>query len=196
MKKLSVACLCFILCLLCPVGCTDKTDKHGFYAQSTLNKNFIPDLPKIKSDGKTSLNQGRFTFTTTEKEFEEYLNSVYDYLASCSFEYFGYPTEVFSTLFGGAPKCTFEFGYELSDFQTLIALSIKGEDIYEEAKTGKHYFFVWGKEGADNQSKNDRQQIVNARYLQIGCYPHDDYVYVYMELKYSLMDYTFYLSSD
>ena len=178
------------------VGCTDKTDEDGFYVQKTLNDNFIPDLPKIKRDGKTSLNQGRFTFTTTQKEFDEYLNSVYDYLVSCSFEYFGYPSGVLSTFFGGAPRCTFEYGSKLSDFQTLIAFSIKGSDIYEEAKTGKHYFFVWGKEGVKEQS-DGLSQIVNARYLQIGCYTLDkNYVSAYMELKYSLMDYTFFLKAD
>ena len=196
MKRFSVIFLCLFFCLFSLLGCTDKTDKDGFYAQSTLNNNFIPDLPKIKSDGETSLKEGRFSFTTTKDGFDEYLNSVYDYLVGCSFEFLGYPTEVFSTLFGGAPKCTFEFGNELSDFQTDIAFSTSGSDIYEQARTGTHYFFVWGNEGINqNTEGNGYQQIVNAKY-QIGYYSREGYVTAYMVLKHTLMDYTFYLSAD
>ena len=137
------------------------------------------------------MNQGRFTFTTTEEKFDEYLNSVYDYLVSRSFEYFGYPTEILTTFFGGAPKCVFEYGNELNDFQTKIAF-------YGSSKEpeGIHYFFVWGNEGIDEHSENDRRQIVNSRYLQIGYFPHEDYVSAYIKLEYALMDYTFFLSAD
>lgn len=187
MKRFSVVFICIFLCFFCFVGCGDQADEDGFFDQSTLNKNLIPDLPKIKSDGETSLKQGRFTFTTSEEEFVEYVESVYDYLVACSFEYFGYPTKVLATLFGGAPKCAFEYGNELSDFQTKIAfyhMSNKPE--------GVHYFFVWGNNGIDDEDS----RILNARYLQIGFFPHEDYVSAYIELPYALMDYIFFLSAD
>lgn len=196
MKRLSAVFLCVLLCICCLVGCDDKTDEYGFYAQSTLNKNLIPDLPKRKNDGETSVKQGRYGFTTTKEEFDEYLKSVYEYLISCSFEYFGYPTKVLGTFFGGAPKCSFAYGNELSDFETDIAFSMSGSDIYEQARRGTHYFFVWGNEGV-NEDSSSSSQIVNARYLQIGCYPLDEEnVSAYLKLEYSLMDYTFYLRAD
>ena len=193
MKRFAVIFLSLFLCLFCLVGCGDRTDRYGFYAQSTLNRNLIPNLPKVRSDGKTSLNEGVFTFTTTQEEFDEYLNSVYDYLVSCSFEYFGYPTEVLGTFFGGAPECAFAYGSELSDFKM-------DESFFQslgQSAASMDYFFVWGNNGINESTGSaGYPQIVNARYLQIGCYAHEGYVNAYMRLKYALMDYTFYLPVD
>lgn len=197
MKRILPVLLCAVFCMFCLVGCGEKTDKYGFYAQSTLNKNFIPDLPKRKSDNKQSVKDGRFQFTATQEEFNEYLNAVYEYLVSCSFDYFGYPTKVLGTFFGGAPKCSFAYGNELHDFQTDIAISTSSGDLSEQAAIGTHYFFVWGNEGVKEQSDGSRQ-IVNAKYLQIGCRTdgQGEQVSAYMRLKHTLMDYTFYLIVD
>ena len=189
MKRFSVMLLCSFLCLCCLAGCGGGTDKYGFYSQRTLKKNLIPDLPKIQTGRMGDAN--RFYFRSTQEEFDEYLQSVYEYLAGCSFEYFGYPTEVFSTFFGGAPRCYFAFGTELSDFQTNIDIPLaESNDI-----AGKHYFFVWGNQGVDEEADGGRQ-IVNAKYLKIGCYFYEDHVSAYMDLKYALMDYTFFLPTD
>ena len=189
MKRFSVLLLCSFLCLFCFAGCGEGTDKYGFYSQRTLEKNLIPDLPKIQTGHMGDAQ--RFYFYPTGEEFEEYLQSVYDYLVGCSFEYFGYPTEVITTFFGGAPKCYFASGTELSDFQSNIAFYQSSN----KTPDGAHYFFVWGNQGINEDSDGD-VQIVNARYLQIGYYPDEGYVNAYMQLKSSLMDYTFYLLAD
>ena len=197
MRRFSVVFLSLILCLCSLVGCAERKDKYGFYHQSTLNKNLIPDLPKIRSGGKTSLEHGRFVFSTTEEKFDEYLMSVYDYLVSCSFEYFGYPIEVLQHAFIVDTQYAFAYGSELSDFQTDIDLLEDG--FYEKDITGKHFFFVWGNEGISDEIEfGGYNQIINAKFMKIGFWPLDSEgnVSAYIELKYVVFCSLFYLPAD
>lgn len=199
MRRFSVVFLSLILCLCSLVGCAERKDKYGFYHQSTLNKNLIPDLPKIRSGGKTSLEHGGFGFTTTKEEFDEYLKSVYDYLVSCSFEYFGYPTEELRPANIVDAQYAFAYGNELSDFQTDIAYPQEGDSTDEQARRATHYFFVWGNDGInENTEFGGYNQIINARFLKIGYWPLDSEgnVSAYMELKYVVFSSLFYLPAD
>ena len=190
MKKIIALCLCVLLCLLCLAGCVDEKAKDGFFSQRTLNKFLIPNLPRIGNKSESTLRHNHFAFETTVAEFGEYVESVYDYLVSCSFKHLGYHSGVVREFWTDLRYYSFEYGTELSDFQF-------GELYYE---------FVWSNSGTEVDEQEGLLEILNANYIRIwglwveghheGEYHEDDVIRMCIELPYGLFKDRFFIVSD
>lgn len=181
-KRITVLFLGIIFSLSFFSGC-ELSDRYGFYHQSMLNRYYIPDLPKIRKDD-TSLENGKFAYIATDTEYMDYVESVYEYLVSCSFEYLGYPTKVIS----GAPWANYEIelGTELEDFKIT-------KELYDGIDHGDiEYFFVWGND-LDNEYSS---LITKGGYMKIKHYTGAVKHYnTFIELPYSLIGTQFYLAN-
>lgn len=114
------------------VGClNEKTDQYGFFTQWKLITLRVPKLPKIQSDQPTKMDINRFLYMTTEEEFNDYINRVYEYLISRSFPYLWTAVQT-GSFFGGAGSFRLEQAAQLSDYN-------QGDE------TEPNYFFVWGR---------------------------------------------------
>lgn len=187
MKKSVIAILLSgVLCcsLVSFAGCkVGKPDKNGFFSQRTLDRNLIPDLPKIKKPiEETNFKNGTFSYNTTESEYRNYVGQVFEYLSSCGFTYFGTAKEEISNFFGGAQRYSFEAGTELNDFGQYC------EELFGDSTD---YFFVWGNELTESSI------IEGSYYMEMGHTIRSEGGYrAYISLSYYLMDYTFYVQDE
>ena len=107
-----------------------KPSKDAFFAQNVLDNARVPDLPRIVCEAGVKEYGKIYHFRSTEEDYKNYLETVYQYLGSRGFEYFGYKGEEVSSFFGAMPQYELlaDRG-QLSDYQTG----------YEGG-----YVFVWG----------------------------------------------------
>ena len=150
-----------------------------FFSKSVLEENLVPDLPRIKSVFAYKENKRLYRFKTTEDEFNNYVSSVYEYLYSLNFKYFGYRGEEISSFFGGAPTYEFYLGSELSDFK------------YTEDRGGHKlencYVFVWA-----NEINSETNKLSGDHYLELQYYTHKTGAFeynVYIDLNFGIQSY-------
>lgn len=176
------------------VGCElfeTKTDEYGFFADEELGS--LSDMPKIRSDKPTKMMYGKFCYTATQEEFNNYVHSLYDYLVSKEYSYFGTPTKVLGSFFGIGLECELEIGEQLDDFLA--------RDLYtgDSVKAANSYFFVLGDTLIDdNKHAANGYAQVKGRYLNIyyttkTVSEDDGFTWnACIELPHGLYDYTFY----
>lgn len=176
MKKIlliiALVMIAIIPCSLC--ACTNDSGKY-FFSKSVLEDNLVPDLPKIACEKAEKEYSKVYRFKTMEENFNNYVSSVYEYLCSLNFEYFGYRGEELSSFFGGSPTYEFFIGSELSDFK------------YTENRHGSKlencYVFVWA-----NDIDTDTNNLRSKHYLELSYYSDREFN-VYMDLNFVLDSY-------
>ena len=174
MKKIlltiSLVMTIIISCSLC--ACNKD---RNFFSKSVLEDNLVPDLPRIKCEMAEREYSKVYRFKTTEENFNNYVSSVYAYLCSLNFEYFGYRGKELSSFFGASPTYEFHIGSELSDYK------------YIEDRAGHKlencYVFVWA-----NDIDADTNNLRSKHYLEL-MYFSDREFNVYMDLNFTLESY-------
>ena len=199
MKKSIAIVLILAMCILTTLftGCDffeTKTDEYGFFANEELGS--ISNMPKIRSDKPTKMKNGTFYYTTTQEDFDKYVNSLYEYFVSKEYNYWGTPVKIIDdTFFGASPRCEIELGENLEDF-----LSYKLEYYVKGERSTNSYFFVLGNELAENNDDApDGYTRVYGRYIRLAYLSRtstdeDSFTYnAYITLPHGLYDYSFYL---
>lgn len=199
MKKSITIVLILAMCVLATLftGCDlfeTKTDEYGFFADEELGS--IADMPKIRSDKPTKVENGTFYYTTTQEEFDSYVNSLYEYFVSKEYKYLGTPVKIIDdTFFGASPRCEIELGENLDDFLSYdLKFYVKGE------RSTNSYFFVLGHELAESDdSAPDGYTQVKGRYIRLAYLSYtskdeDGFTYnAYIKLPHGLYGYSFFL---
>ena len=115
MKKLIALCLFVSLCLCCFASCNSVYQENTWFAEGKLADCLISDLPKITKES-VNHNDENVYVSFTDDEFKAYVESVYDYLRSQEFKYFGTRGEQANTLAGVFTTYYFEPATELESF--------------------------------------------------------------------------------
>ena len=167
----------------CSVWLDNSVDEHGFFGQSRLDRLDIPDLPKIQSEQETTIRDGTFRYHTSLDSFEEYVESVYEYLISQKFDYFGYPSEYYNSWF------SIELNGNIEDFLNPAAYY---ECAPEKVLSGADniYFFVWGDE------EGYQPNLTLHNYIILGYDSQSDNKHnAFIRIPYHIMDFRFKLPS-
>ena len=98
MKKLSILILIF-LCIFALTGCGTRYEENVWYSQEKLEECLLTDLPIIEKPLLKRADEKVYT-SFTGKEFDAYVQSVYDYLKAQNFEYLGTRGHQKSSLMG------------------------------------------------------------------------------------------------
>ena len=137
MKKISVSIFILIFGLFL-TGCINN-DGYGFVKPSVLRKSGLSDIVKPSyTDTYKREDLGYCYFNSTQDEFEEYAEELYDYLLKKGLPYFGYSGEELNSLFGANAT------YELIPSSTLS--DHYQEHFYYDKLDTISYKFVFGKE--------------------------------------------------
>ena len=106
MKKLSVLILVF-LCIISLTGCATRYEENVWYSEEKLAECLLPNLPIIE---KPLLKREDWKVYTnlTKEEFDDYVQSVYDYLKAQNFEYLGTRGHQKSSLAGALASFYFQ----------------------------------------------------------------------------------------
>lgn len=193
MKKTISLILILVMCVFASIftGCEfweTKTDEYGFFANT--------DLPKIRSDKPTKMEYGTFYYTTTQEEFNQYVNLLYEHLISKEYEYLGTPVKIIDdTFFGASPRCEIELGEKLEDYLAYdLQFYVRGKRLTNS------YFFVLGNQLLeDKDGAPDGYTQVHGGYIKLGYSSHtstdkDGFTYnAYIKLPHGLYGYSFYL---
>ena len=115
MKKLLTLILTTVLCLCCLVSCGSKHRENTWFAEETLTKCLVDELPTIEKDYVNNNDQDIYV-NFTSKEREAYINEIYGYLKSQNFKYFGTRGAEETNLAGTFITYNFESASELSEF--------------------------------------------------------------------------------
>lgn len=115
MKKLLVLCLTAVVCLCCLSSCSSAHKENTWFSEERLTECYVGDLPAVTKDYVKHNDENIYVSFTTE-ERESYVNEIYEYLKSQSFEYFGTRGNQDSTLAGTFTTYYFEPASELSEF--------------------------------------------------------------------------------
>ena len=163
------------LCLSCVgfSGCY----RGPFFKKEHLQEHLVPYLPKPK----TLMWRYRgyeIKVKMTQDEFNDYVESVYEYLRSCNFERFGTRGEDNSSMFGVRYYVNVDV-HELSDF--YVTQHMASVDDY------KIYVFVWANE--TSELSGDYGSWI-AHYLELR-YDKDTDGKMYMNLCRPIVPYDF-----
>ncbi|MCH5180283.1 MAG: hypothetical protein J1F32_03650 [Erysipelotrichales bacterium] len=166
--------LSFLVIVMSLILSSCGNNSKYFFSKSVLEDNLVPDLPRINSTKVEKENSKTYRFHTTEEEFTDYVSSVYEYLCSLNFKYFGYRGDELLNFFGGAPVYEFHYGSELADFKLT---NNKGHEL------DNSYLFVWSNE-LDTKTNN----LSPKYYLQMSYFANRD-TNVYIDLNYVICAY-------
>lgn len=109
-------------------------ERNEFFTEATLRENLIPEMPQPIYRYAKKLNEHSFEWTMYDERFDAYLTSVYEYLQSCDFTYFGY--------------CNFNSGAEHSaTFDVFPSGSLSDHLCKDRENT---YVFAWANELDEN----------------------------------------------
>ena len=163
MKKFWISTALIVIALLsCSLGACKllKKPNETFFSQSVLTKCGIPDLPQINYEKAAKKYNKLYRYQTTEEDFNEYVATVYEYLRSLNFNYFGYRGKEIESLFGALPIYEFFIGTKLSDFK------------YTEDRFGNplknRYVFVWADE------VDESNMLCSMHYFELEYYESED----------------------
>ena len=166
-KRISIfALLAVLLFSVTLSGCSrlypwkTKPSKDAFFAQEVLDNACVPDLPRIACEAGVKKYGKVYHFRTTEEDYRNYLQTVYEYLGSRGFAYFGYEGEVISSFFGGMPQ------YEL--------LADRGQLSDYQTGYGGSYIFVWG------NKTDERGELIDGERIEIW---YSDTYFTFHELE-------------
>ena len=115
MKKLITLCLLISLCLCCFASCNGAYQENTWFAEEKLTDCLVSDLPKVTKESVNHNDENVFV-SFTDDEFKAYVESVYDYLRSQEFKYFGTRGEEKDSLAGMLTTYYFKPATELSEF--------------------------------------------------------------------------------
>ena len=118
MKKLLSLSLAVILCLTLLASCGSAHKENTWFSVEKLSDCLVGDLPTIEKDYVNSGGEDIYVYLT-DSEFKAYVKSVYDYLCSEEYKYFGTRGEQKNTLAGAFTTYYFEPATELESFRVL-----------------------------------------------------------------------------
>lgn len=128
------------------ISCSVSYDENVWFDDDLLETCIVPDLPKITNGDYLKENNDIY-FNMSIEEKLEYVNTVYSYLKTQNFKYFGTRGEEHSSLVGALTSYYFKPGTELIDFTF---------NRVETGKGGSTYIFVYS-----NGEKEDGMTIFN-----------------------------------
>ena len=109
--------LCLCLLLTCLTGCSGRYQENVWYSQQRLGECLVPELPAPKNRSYVNDRDADIYCFMNSSEFSGYVETIYDYLQSKNFAYFGTRGAMVNTLAGAFT--TYEFqpaGESLEDF--------------------------------------------------------------------------------
>ena len=131
--------LCILLVVFICLSCLSFSGcyRGPFFKKEHLAKHLVPDLPQPKA--LMWLYRGsEIEVRMTQEKFDQYVESVYEYLLSCNFARFGTRGELCSGLIGMTYYVNVDV-YKLSDFYILQEMADPSHNFYM-------YVFVWANE--------------------------------------------------
>ena len=149
-----------------------KPSKDAFFAQKVLDNALVPDLPRIVCEAGVKEYGKIYHFRTSQEDYQNYLETVYQYLGSRGFAYFGYEGEEISSFFGAMPK------YEL--------LADRGQLSDYQTGFGGSYIFVWGNKIDEEGNLLDGKRI-DIRYSDTYFTFHELECYVTIDLGFAIV---------
>ena len=115
MKNLLVLCLTALICLCCLTSCGSAHEENTWFSKEKLAECLVADLPTVTKE-YVNHSDRQIYVRFTDDEFEAYAKTVYDYLCSQDYKYFGTRGEMKDTLAGLGTSYYFEPATELSEF--------------------------------------------------------------------------------
>ena len=109
--------LCLCLLLTCLTGCSGRYQENVWYSQQRQEECLVPELPAPKNRSYVNDRDADIYCFMNSSEFSGYVETIYDYLQSKNFAYFGTRGAMVNTLAGAFT--TYEFqpaGESLEDF--------------------------------------------------------------------------------
>ena len=158
MKKVITVILSAILTLSCGLllfGCEKKLENsYDFFSKKILEQTGIADIPQLPHGKQTRSTNQRFFCSLTEKEYNIYVEEIYNYFLEKEVAFFGTEGKMISI-----------GNYEFKQGQTFLDFLDEGENFSEA-------IFVWAEEEefSENSSSLYKSKLIKPNNLTVRYY--------------------------
>lgn len=154
MKKIAFVLIAAIF--LCAIF-SSCSYRGRFFDKKHLEEHLVDNLPKIKN--RVVKDYGSKIYVSmTQKDFDKYVTSIYEYILSCNFERFGTRGEIKSGLIG-IDYYVYTDVSQLSDFHFV--------ETYESGSYST-YIFVWANEIKQYNYSSSTYTTWETHYLELS----------------------------
>lgn len=115
MKKLLLVSIT-LMCLFTFVSCGVLYKENVWFSDSTLKECIVPELPSLDNKKYVNKNDEDIYVSLQNKEYDAYINEIFEYLSAQDYKYFGTQGEQKNTLAGAFTTYYFKPAAELSEF--------------------------------------------------------------------------------